>query len=204
MIKKCILVAILCALPLLFVSGCSKELGKVDQGRVIEYDNDKKIVTFIRDVKADPGNPEYSLLPPLTYQMPKDRNEISGAEPQAGYRMKLDTKKSQVIIYEPSTKKFVVIDYKLIGQKDFVDKDDPLVFDKAGKKAKQFPIIDKDNKTITVYSKRQKILTTFTVADEYFSLPAKAWDAGDEVRVSYKEDGKALRFMNISRTDSSK
>ncbi len=201
MIRKCIVIAILCALPLLLISGCNKDLGKVDQGRVIEYDADKKIVTFIRDVKADPGNPEYTQLPPLTYEMPKDRNDISGAEPKAGYRMKLDTKKSQVIIYDPAAKKFTAIDYKLIDQKDFVEKDNPLVFDAVEKKAKQFPVIDKDKKTITLYSKRQKILTTFTVADEYFALPANVWEAGDEVRVQYKENGKALKFLNITRTD---
>ncbi len=200
MIRKCIVIAILCALPLLLISGCNKDLGKVDQGRVIDYDADKKIVTFIRDVKADPGNPEYTQLPPLTYEMPKDRNDISGAEPKAGYRMKLDTKKSQVIIYDPAAKKFTAIDYKLIDQKDFVEKDNPLVFDAVEKKAKQFPVIDKDQKTITLYSKRQKILTTFTVADEYFALPANVWEAGDEVRVQYKENGKALKFLNITRT----
>jgi hypothetical protein len=45
------------------------------------------------------------------------------------------------------------------------------------------------------------MLTTFTVPDRYFALPEKTWDAGDEVRVYYKEEGKALRFMNVSRTD---
>ena len=32
----------------------------------------------------------------------------------------------------------------------------------------------------------------------------KDWDAGDEVRVYYKEPGKSLRFMNVTRTDFSK
>ncbi|HTZ18291.1 MAG TPA: DUF4881 domain-containing protein [Dissulfurispiraceae bacterium] len=204
MIKKCILGVILCTLPLLFVSGCGKDIGKVDQGRVIEYDNEKKIVTFVRDVKADPGSPDFSHLPPLTYEMPKDRNEISGAEPAAGYRMKLDTKKSQVIIYDPAVKNFVVINYQLVSQKDFVERDDPLVYDAAAKKPRQFPIIDKDKKTITIYSRRQKILSTFTVPDEYFALPPKSWDAGDEVRVHYKQDGKALKFVNLTRTDINK
>jgi hypothetical protein len=171
---------------------------------VIEFDKDKRTVTFIRDVKADPGNPDYSHLPPLTYEMPKDINEILGAEPKAGYRMKLDTNKKQVIIYDAAAKNFKAIDYKLIEQKDLVDKDSPLVFDQVAKKEKQFPIVDMEKKTITIYSKRQKILSTFTVPDEYFALPDKAWEAGDEVRVYYKEDGKALRFMNISKTDTLK
>jgi hypothetical protein len=204
MIKKCILIVLLCVSPLVFIAGCNKDFGKVDQGRVIEYDKEKRIVTFIRDVKADPGNPDYSHLPPLTYEMPKDLNEIMGAEPKAGYRMKLDTKKSQVIIYDPAEKKFKAIDYKLIDQKELVEKDSPLVFDQATKKEKQFPIVDKEKRTITIYSKRLKILSTFTVSDEYFALPEKSWEAGDEVRVYYKEDGKSLRFMNISRTETLK
>jgi len=32
-------------------------------------------------------------------------------------------------------------------------------------------------------------------------MPENTWDAGDEVRIYYKEAGKALRFMNISKTD---
>ena len=31
--------------------------------------------------------------------------------------------------------------------------------------------------------------------------PDETWDAGDEARVYYKEEGKALRFMNISKTN---
>ena len=204
MIKKCMLFLLLCLSPLIFIAGCNKDFGKVDQGRVIEFDKEKRTVTFIRDIKADPGNPDYSHLPPLTYEMPKDLNEILGAEPKAGYRMKLDTNKKQVIIYDAAAKNFKAIDYKLIEQKDLVDKDSPLVFDQVAKKEKQFPIVDMEKRTITIYSKRQKILSTFTVPDEYFTLPDKTWEAGDEVRVYYKEDGKALRFMNISKTDTLK
>lgn len=204
MIKKCMLILLLCISPFIFIVGCGKDINKVDQGRVIEFDKDKRTVTFIRDVKADPGNPDYSHLPPLTYEMPKDSSEILGAEPKTGYRMKLDTKKSQVIIYDAAAKSFKAIDYRLIDQKEMVDKDSPLVFDQATKKEIQFPIINKDKKTITAYSPRQKIVSTFTVADEYFALPDKTWVAGDEVRVYYKEDGKALRFMNLGRTENLK
>jgi len=204
MIKKCVLLVLLCISPLIFIAGCNKDFGKVDQGRVIEFDKEKRTVTFIRDIKADPGNPDYSYLPPLTYEMPKDLNEILGAEPKAGYRMKLDTNKKQVIIYDAAAKNFKAIDYKLIEQKDLVEKDSPLVFDLVAKKEKQFPVVDMDKRTITIYSKRQKILSTFSVPDEYVALPDKTWEAGDEVRVYYKEDGKALRFMNISKTDTLK
>ncbi len=180
--------------------GCGKGLGKVDQGRVIEFDREKRTVTFIRDVAAELGNPHYTHLPPVTYELPKDPNE-TGKEPKAGYRMLLDTGKKQITLYVPATNSFQTIEYKLVAQKENVLKDDPLVFDRDTNKPRNFPIIDRARKTITVYSGRQKTLTTFTVPDRYFALPEKTWDAGDEVRVYYKEEGKALRFMNVSRTD---
>ncbi len=201
MIRKCMLMALFCITTIAFMSGCGKDYGKVDQGRVIEFDKEKGTVTFIRDLKTDPGNPEYTQLPPLTYTLPKNYGD-NGSEPKTGYRMKLDTKKSQIIIFEPNAKNFMTIDYKLVKQTDGVEKDDPIVYEKATGKAKEFPVIDKPAKTITIYSRRQKILTTFAVADEYLELPAKTWEAGDDVRIDYKEDGKALRFTNISRMDS--
>ena len=87
------------------------------------------------------------------------------------------------------------ITYTLIDQKEKVGKDDPLV------KGKKFPLVEKDKKAITIYSGRQKLLTTFSLPEEYFALPDDTWEAGDEVRVYYKEPGKSLRFMNITRTD---
>jgi hypothetical protein len=180
--------------------GCGKGLGKVDQGRVIEFDREKRTVTFIRDMTAEPGNPRYTHLPPVTYELPKDPHE-TGQEPKAGYRMQLDTKKKQITLYVPAAKGFKTIEYKLIAQKESVLKDDPLVVDRDTNKPRKFPVIDRAKKTITIYSGRQKMLTTFTVPDRYFALPEKTWDAGDEVRVYYKEEGEALRFMNVSRTD---
>ncbi|HMK65530.1 MAG TPA: DUF4881 domain-containing protein, partial [Thermodesulfobacteriota bacterium] len=56
-------------LSLLLVSGCG-EMGKVDQGRTIQFDNAKGTVTIIRDKKADSQNPDYSVLPPVTYAVP--------------------------------------------------------------------------------------------------------------------------------------
>lgn len=184
---------VLMALPLVLVVGCG-DYGKVDQGRVVKYDKDKRVVTLIRDAKADPANPDYNHLPPVTYSMPLDPME-TGAEPKAGQRMKLDAKSRQIVIFDPASQNFKTIDYTLIDQKESVDKTDPLVKDK------KFPAVDRDKKTITVYSGRQKILTTFSVPDEYFSMPDSTWDAGDEARIYYKKDGQAQRFMNISKTD---
>jgi hypothetical protein len=184
---------LLVILPLLLAYGCG-EMGKVDQGRVIEFDKAKGTVTLIRDIKGDSKNPDYSHLPPVVYQIPKDPAEM-GPEPKAGLRMKLDNKAKQIIIFDPASQNFKKIDYTLIDQKEAVEGENPLVKDK------KFPLVDKEKKAITVYSKRQNLLTTFSVPDEYFALPAGAWDAGDEVRIYYKEAGKARRLMNISKTD---
>ncbi len=193
MLKKYCGLTLLVILPLILACGCG-ELGKVDQGRVIAFDKEKGLVTLIRDMKADPKSPDYSHLPPMVYEIPKDFNEM-GPEPKAGLRMKLDAKAKQIIIFDPASQSFKKIDYTLIDQKEGVENEDPLV------KGKKFPLVEKEKKAITLYSKRQKLLTTFSVPEEYFVLPDGAWDAGDEVRIYYKENGKARRLMNISKTN---
>ena len=79
----------LIVLPVLIAFGCG-ELGKVDQGRAVQFDKAKWTVTLIRDKKADAQNPDYSYLPPITYALPIEAKEM-GPEPKAGLRMKLDT-----------------------------------------------------------------------------------------------------------------
>jgi len=197
--KRGWIMTVLLILPLALVIGCG-EYGKVDQGRVIKFDKDKKTCTLIRDMKADPQNPDYTHLPPVTYLTPTDPMEM-GAEPKAGARMKLDTKNRQITIFDDGSQNFKTISYTLIDQKENVDKTDPLVFDKVEGKAKKFPLVNREKKTITIFSGRQKILVTFSLPDEYFSLPDNTWEAGDEVRIYYKEEGKARRFMNVSKTD---
>jgi hypothetical protein len=193
MLKKGFWLNLLVALPLVFLFGCAKE-GKVDQGRVVAFDKDKKLVTIIRDKKIDPLNPDYTYLPPLTYALPDDPAE-TGPLPKAGARMKLDADKNQIVIFDSKTQNFKTIDFKPIEKKTGVERGDPLVKDK------KFPVVDKQKKTVTIYSSRQKILETIGLSEEYFTLPDSTWDAGDEVRIYYKEEGKSLRFMNISQTD---
>jgi hypothetical protein len=181
------------------LAGCAEQ-GQVDQGRVIDYDKAKGLATLIRDAKHEAQNPDYSHLPPVVYQKPVNPKEM-GAEPKAGGRMKLDTKNKQIIIFDKATQNFKTIQYTPIDEQENIDKKHPLVYDKDQDKSKQFPIIDREKKQITIYSGRQKILTTFSVPEEYFALPDNTWDSGDEVRIYYKVEGKALRFMNISKTD---
>lgn len=180
------------ALLLILVCGC--ELGQVDQGRVIAFDPQKGIVTLIQDKRAEPGNPDYNTLPPHTYKIPEDPAEM-GPVPVAGKRLKLDVQAKEIVIFDDATQNFKTIPFTIIDMRTGIGRDHPLV------KGKTFPIIDREKKTITEYSSRQRLLITFTVADEYFNLPPETWEAGDEVRIYYKEPGKALRLMNITRTD---
>jgi hypothetical protein len=190
--KRLTRLILLLILPIALALGCG-EMGKVEQGRVIAFDKAKETVTLIVDTKHDTANPDYSGAP-LTFALPKDPME-RGEDPKAGMRMKLDTKTREIVIYDMLTKGMAKITYTLIDQKENVAKDSPLV---AGKK---FPLVDKEKKAITVYSGRQKLLVTFSVPEEYLALPENTWEAGDEVRIYYKEPGKAARFMNITKTD---
>jgi len=181
-----------------------REFGKIDQGRVIAYDKEKRTVTIIQDRAEDPKKPDYTTLPPHTYELPvppKLGEPVMGPEPKAGKRMKLDTKKQEIIIFDDATQNFKTIKFTLIDDKKDVAPKDPLVFDVEKGVAKKFPLIDREKKTIQVYSRRLKELATFTVPDEYFALPDYTWDAGDEVRIYYMEAGKAKKFMNITKTD---
>ena len=177
----------------MLITGCNDE-GKVIQGRVIAYDKENKKVTFIEDKSIVKGKPEYTILPPVVFTTPEDKNEM-GAHPSVGQRMKLDVDKNTINIFDTATQQFKEIAYTLIEKKEKVDKEDPLV------KGKKFPVIDKSAKSIQIFSKRQKILVTFSLPEEYFLLPDETWAAGDEVRIYYKQPGKALRMMNITTTD---
>ena len=190
--KKLNWLTLFAILPLVLVLGCGEQ-GKVEQGRVIAFDKVKETVTFIVDTKHDTANPDYSGAP-LTFALPKDPME-RGEDPKVGMRMTLDTKTREIVIYDPASKVMKKITYTLIDQKENVAKTSPLV---VGKK---FPMVDKEKNAITVYSGRQKLLVTFSVPEEYMAMPDNTWEAGDEVRVYYKEPGKAARFMNITKTD---
>ncbi len=199
MIRKNLWRTVLVGLAATLLLGCS-EHGKVDQGRVIKYDAATRTVTMIRDKAADTQNPDYSVLPPVTYSLPT-KPEETGPEPKAGGRMKIDNKKNQITIFDPETQSFKTIDFVMIDFKENIDKNHPLVYDKDADKPKKFPVVDKQKKTVTIYSGRQKTLSVIQLPEEYFAMPDSTWDAGDEVRVYYKEEGKAQRFMNVSKTN---
>ena len=181
------------------VLGC-EEYGKVDQGRVIAFDKDKQTVTVIEDKNMDSQNPDYAILPPHTYTMPTDPAE-RGADPKVGMRLKLDVDAKIIKIFNTQTQAIEDLPITIVDVQKDIAKDHPLVFDKDKNAAKKFPVVDKDKKTIAIYSGRQKMLATFSVPEAYNDFPENTWDAGDEVRIYWKEKGKAIRFMNITKTD---
>lgn len=198
MYKKVWLMTIV-LLAMACLAGCL-EKGQVDQGRVVAFDKEKHTAVIIRDKSNDSQNPDYSYLPPLTYALPTEHLDM-GPDPKVGGRMKLDVEKSQIVIYNPTIQNFETVKITVLDKKDNVEKQDPLVYDAGTKSARKLPLVDKEKGTITIYSGRQKLLVTFSVPETYLAMPESTWDSGDEARIYYKEAGKAIRFMNITKTD---
>jgi hypothetical protein len=65
-------------------------------------------------------------------------------------------------------------------------------------------VVDRAKKTITLYAAAEHTLITFAVSDDLLALPANTWRAGDVVRYYYKDPARALRLMNVTKTDLSK
>jgi len=171
-------------------------LGKVSQGRVIEYDPEKGLITLIQDSNyMDPSDPKYDILPPVTIRIPEDPKEM-GPAPEAGGLMLLDRENKRVVIFDPVARDLKTVHYTLVEEHGNVFQDDARVNEVA------LPAIDRENKTITVYAPRRRELVTFSVADEYLALPYDTWKSGDEVRYYYKDPGQALRLMNVTKMDS--
>lgn len=175
------------------LAGC--DFGDVDQGRTIAYDANTKTVTFVQDAKHDQQNPEYNGQV-VSFKLPSDPNEV-GPLPVPGGRLKLDVEKKSVTIFNPETKTIEVVPVNILDVQQLGPnaRNHPLV------KGKTFPMIDKAKGSITEFSPRQRLLVTFTVPENMLNLPPSTWEAGDEVRVYFKQKGQALRFMNITRTN---
>ncbi|MDW8136326.1 MAG: DUF4881 domain-containing protein [Thermodesulfobacterium sp.] len=171
-----------------------KEFGQVVQGRTIDYDEKNMIVTVVLDARQDAKNPDYSILPPVKFKLP-EKDYMRGPIPKAGKRIKLDLDKKEVVIFDDATQNFLHIPIEIVEKKTGIRKDDPLVKDK------KFPIIDKEKSTVTTYSARLQTYIIFRVPQEHIDRPPITWEAGDEVRIYYREPGKAHKFMNVSKTD---
>lgn len=150
-------------------------------GRCVVYDKAKNTITIIKDANNDKANPNFQL-PPVTYELP------SGAEPvKFGKRIKLDTKESKMKYYDDASNSFKTIDFTLIEKKEAVEPNDARVA--TGK----FPAIDKEKKTVTIYSKRQKVLTVLSVPADALTLSEKVYDSGDDLKLTV-EGGKITKL----------
>ena len=184
------------------------EYGKVEQGRTVAYDTTTNPPTawIIQDSGIDDRHPQYTVLPAHPFQIPADPGEM-GAVPHVGLRVNLDVEKKIITMYNPDTKQFDRLPFTLVENHENVSvrRQHPLVYDSATGKERPFPVVNADDQTITIYSRRQEMLSTIKLSPEDFAKYQPAdWDAGDEVRVYYKEPGKSLRFMNVTRTDFSR
>ncbi len=190
------LVTLVAVAALGLAAGCAK-FGKVEQGRAIACDQQKGVVTLILDSAPTSDQPKYDVLPPVTVMLPQDPSE-AGPAPEAGKLLSFDTKKRTVVFFDQTSGTVRTVSYVPVEERSGVSRDDPRV---AGV---EFPAVDRQKKTVTIYSRRKKILLTFAVPDRYLTLPDDTWKSGDEVRYYYKQPGQALRLMNVSKTDLSK
>jgi hypothetical protein len=180
---------LICIAAALVLAGCG-DLGRVQQGRVIAYDAQTKQVTLIQEPPAADRS-SYGVLPPVTIQSPADPNEM-GPAPAAGGLMRLDTKNRRIVIYDRAQQAFRTIPYT------------PLVERRNVAKSPGPPVVDRKAKTITLYGSRDRTVITFAATDDLLAMPADTWRGGDVVRYYYKDPARALRLMNVTKTDLSK
>lgn len=190
------LVTLATVAALWFAAGCANS-GKVEQGRAIAFDKQNGVVTLILDSAPKSDQPKYDVLPPVVVRLPLDANE-TGPAPDAGKLLSFDTKSRTIVFFDQTSGTLKTVSYLPVEEQNGVSRDDPRV-------AKtKFPAVDRQKKTVTIYSRRKKLLLTFAVPDEYLALPDDTWKSGDEIRYYYKQPGQALRLMNVSKTDLTK
>jgi hypothetical protein len=181
--------ALACAAAALAMAGCGKQ-GQVVQGRVITYDPQARQLTLIRE-PAGPAGSSPGILPPVTISTPEDPDEM-GPAPAAGGLMLLDSKNRRIVIYDRAAQSFRSVAYTPLEERYNVTKS-------PGR-----PALDRVRKTITIYSAKDRSLITFAASDDLLAMPADTWRAGDVVRYYYKDPARALRLMNVTKTDLSK
>jgi hypothetical protein len=186
-------VASLCA-ACIGLAGCGA-FGRVNQGQVVRYQKDQGLVTVVGDSNfKEPGKPRFDVLPAVIVRTPEDPREM-GPEPEPGRLLRLDWQTRMAVIFDTATQSFGGIPFTVVEQHENVRRSDPLV------DGKRFPVIDAERRTITVYSARDRMVAVLSVGDEHLRLPEDTWKFGDEIRYYYKDPARALRIMNVTKTD---
>ena len=182
------------AFSVALLTGCNFD-GGVEQGRCVAFDANAKTLTIVVDVTHDQFNPHYSGGT-HTFKLPVESRDM-GPNPSVGGRLMIDLAKNTVLIYDQMTNSVRELAVQFTDVEKNIGSDNPKV------KGKTFPIIDKDQQTVTVYSGRQKSLITFKIPAEAQDYPAYVWTAGDEMRIAYRNADKAqaMRIMNVSKTN---
>ena len=182
------------AFSVALLTGCNFD-GGVEQGRCVAFDATAKTLTIVVDVTHDQFNPHYSGGT-HTFKLPVESKDM-GPTPSVGGRLMIDLVKNTVLIYDQKTSSVRELAVQFTDVEKNVGSNHPKV------KGKTFPIIDKEQQTVTVYSGRQKSLITFKIPAEAQDYPAYVWTAGDEMRIAYRNADKAqaMRIMNVSKTN---
>lgn len=177
-----------------FLAACNFE-GGVEQGRCVAFNPEAKTITIVVDVTHDQFNPHYSGGA-HTYKLPAAPGEM-GPTPVVGGRLMIDLAKNTVLIYDNNANAVREIPVQFVDVEKNIQPKHPKV---AGK---TFPIVDKEQQTVTVYSNRLSALITFKVPASEIDLPAYAWTAGNEMRIAFRTSAKdqAIRIMNVSKTN---
>jgi hypothetical protein len=188
----------------LSLAGCG-EYGQVEQGRVVKYDKSTTppTVWIIKDSGIVDRKPEYTVVPAHAFTIPTEPAEM-GQEPHVGLRVNLDVEKKIITMYNFAKGDFDKLSFELVERHDGVHprKRHPLVWDATTGKERPFPVVKPEERTMTIFSRRQEMLVTIKLSEgDFAKYTGEDWDAGDEVRIYYKEPGKSIRFMNVTRTD---
>ena len=182
------------AFSVALLTGCNFD-GGVEQGRCVAFDAKAKTLTIVVDVTHDQFNPHYSGGT-HTFKLPVESMDM-GPEPSVGGRLMIDTTKNMVLVFDQKTNSVREIPVQFTDVEKNVNSDHPKV------KGKTFPMIDKEQQTVTVYSGRQKSLITFKVPAEAQDFAPNMWAAGDEMRIAFRnaDKGQAIRIMNVTKTN---
>jgi hypothetical protein len=160
-------------------AGCGVT-GKVDQGRVIQFDQDRGLVTLIRDSNyRDPRRPRYDVLPPVSVRIPSDPKDM-GPAPRPGRLLNFDSGRRVLTVFDARAGQLREIPFEPASQSDASDP-------------------NSRRRIVNVASAGGRVLATVSVAEH--EGQEDTWTFGDEVRYYYKQPGQALRMMNVTKTD---
>jgi hypothetical protein len=165
--------------------------GKVNQGRVVEYRADQGEITLISDSNyRDPAHPRFDVLPAVTIRTPANPAEM-GPAPEAGKLLSLDLRSGRAVIYDAASESLRSV--------PIAD-----VTEAAGVSPGEARARPAEAGRVAVYIAGERKMIRFSVPEEFARLPRDTWQFGDEIRYYYKDPGRALRLMNVTRTDLGK